>query len=97
MLFRSENQSKLLSLETVFNGLESKIDDADSNGLGLRKELDKIHKSNSKLIKKLVKSSSNSGMDVLLTIWVFELAPQIVSQTTATNNFSLSFFLCLYV
>ena len=67
-----ENQSKLLSLETVFNRLESKIDDDDSKGLGLRQELDKIHKSNSKLMKKLVKSSWNSGMEVVLTIWVFD-------------------------
>ncbi|CAL5382752.1 unnamed protein product [Camellia sinensis] len=73
-----ENQSKLRALDTVFNRLQSEIDDKDTKVLALRQELDKIHKSNSKLSKKLLNSSSNSKpssnspMEVLLTIQVFD-------------------------
>ncbi|CAL5381475.1 unnamed protein product [Camellia sinensis] len=73
-----ENQSKLRALDTVFNRLQSEIDDKDTKVLALRQELDKIHKSNSKLSKKLLNSSSNSKpssnspMEVLLTIRVFD-------------------------
>ncbi|KAL6981759.1 hypothetical protein U1Q18_023380 [Sarracenia purpurea var. burkii] len=74
-----ENQSKLRSLETVVNRLQSDIDDKDAKALVLRQELDKIHKSSSKLSNKLVssssnpkKGSSNSALEVALTIRVFD-------------------------
>ncbi|KAI8002550.1 Disease resistance protein RPM1 [Camellia lanceoleosa] len=53
-----ENQSKLQALDTIFNRLQSKIDDKDTKVLALRQELDKIHRSNSKLSKKLLNCSS---------------------------------------
>ncbi|XAR63194.1 hypothetical protein NMG60_11023045 [Bertholletia excelsa] len=73
-----ENQSKLRILETVVNQLQSDIDDKDDKVLSLRQELEKIHRSNAKLSKKLVNSnskskpSSNSAMEIVLTIKVFE-------------------------
>ncbi|XP_052191914.1 protein GRAVITROPIC IN THE LIGHT 1 [Diospyros lotus] len=73
-----ENQSKLRTLETAFNRLQSEIDEKDDRVSALRQEVDKIHVANSKLSKKLLnsapksKATSNSTMEVMLTIRVFD-------------------------
>ncbi|KAA8515913.1 hypothetical protein F0562_019092 [Nyssa sinensis] len=70
-----ENQSKLRTLETAFNRLQSDIDVKDDEVLVLRQKLDDIQKTNSKLSKWLsINSNSNpkSLTDVLLTIRVFD-------------------------
>ncbi|KAL3536989.1 hypothetical protein ACH5RR_000355 [Cinchona calisaya] len=69
-----ENQSKLRALETMVNQLISDIEFKDDKVLILRKNLDKILVFNSNLQKKLVPTNEelNKGMEVLLTIGVFE-------------------------
>ncbi|VFQ66344.1 unnamed protein product [Cuscuta campestris] len=70
-----ENQSKLRSLETMVNRLQSDIESKDDEVLILRKKLNKIQDINSSLSKKLgLRRTENScsAMDVVLTIHVFE-------------------------
>uniref|UniRef100_A0A5B6ZU41 Uncharacterized protein n=1 Tax=Davidia involucrata TaxID=16924 RepID=A0A5B6ZU41_DAVIN len=70
-----ENQSKLRTLETVVNQLQSDIDVKHDEVLVLRQKLDDIQKTNSKLSKgSSINSNSNpkSSTDVLLTIRVFD-------------------------
>ncbi|KAK3019561.1 hypothetical protein RJ639_004402 [Escallonia herrerae] len=68
-----ENQSKLRTLETMFNRLQADIDVQDGEVLGLRKKLDEIQQCNTMLSKRLAKNvKSNSATEVLLTIGVFE-------------------------
>ncbi|PSS24142.1 IRK-interacting protein [Actinidia chinensis var. chinensis] len=73
-----ENQSKLRSLETLVNRFLTVIDDKDAKVWALRQELEKTQRSNSKLSNKLVSSSSNSKvssnshMEVVFTIQVFD-------------------------
>ncbi|CAL9245611.1 unnamed protein product [Arabidopsis halleri] len=64
-----ENQSKLRALETVSNRLQAEMDAKDLQVWSLRNKLGEIQKSNSKLSKRL---SSNSSLDVLLSVRVFE-------------------------
>lgn len=64
-----ENQSKLRALETVSNRLQAEMDAKDLQVWSLRNKLGEIQKSNSKLSKRF---SSNSSMDVLLSVRVFE-------------------------
>ncbi|KAL0464630.1 UNVERIFIED_CONTAM: hypothetical protein Slati_0350600 [Sesamum latifolium] len=69
-----ENQSKLRILETVVNSLQSQIDVKDDEVRDLRKKLDKIRASSANLTRKLGLKEENMGpgMEVLLTIRVFE-------------------------
>ncbi|KAL7121117.1 hypothetical protein ACP275_02G162800 [Erythranthe tilingii] len=69
-----ENQSKLRILETVVNTLQSQMDVKDDESTDLRKKLDKIRVSNTNLCRKLGLKEGNlgSGLEVLLTIRVFE-------------------------
>ncbi|AEE80096.1 putative protein gravitropic in the light 1 [Arabidopsis thaliana] len=64
-----ENQSKLRALETVSNRLQAEMDAKDLQVWSLRNKLGEIQKSTSKLSKRL---SSNSSLDVLLSVRVFE-------------------------
>ncbi|EOA25960.1 hypothetical protein CARUB_v10019349mg [Capsella rubella] len=64
-----ENQSKLRALETVSNRLQAEMDAKDLQVWSLRNKLGEIHKSNSKLSRRL---SSNSSLDVLLSLRVYE-------------------------
>ncbi|KAG7561588.1 hypothetical protein ISN45_Aa05g029820 [Arabidopsis thaliana x Arabidopsis arenosa] len=64
-----ENQSKLRALETVSNRLQAEMDAKDLQVWSLRNKLGEIQKFTSKLSKRL---SSNSSMDVLLSVRVFE-------------------------
>lgn len=64
-----ENQSKLRALETVSNRLQAEMDAKDLQVWSLRNKLGEIQKSNSKLSKRL---SSNSSLDVLLSVRVYE-------------------------
>ncbi|KAK4414665.1 IRK-interacting protein [Sesamum alatum] len=69
-----ENQSKLRILETIVNSLQSQIDVKDDEVRDLRKKLDKIRASSANLTRKLGLKEENMGpgMEVLLTIRVFE-------------------------
>lgn len=67
-----ENQSKLRCLETVFNRLQAEIDEKGDRVVSLKQELDKMHKSNAKLSKKLVVHSSFKSKEIVLTVRVFD-------------------------
>ncbi|KAI5647446.1 hypothetical protein M9H77_33451 [Catharanthus roseus] len=69
-----ENQNKLRALETMVNQLISDIERKDDQVLCLRKKLDQTLDSNSNLVKKLgIRNDNlNKGMEVLLTVRVFE-------------------------
>ncbi|KAI8545372.1 hypothetical protein RHMOL_Rhmol07G0034700 [Rhododendron molle] len=67
-----ENQSKLRCLETVFNRLQTEIDEKGDRVFFLRQELDKIRKGNGKLSKKLSSYSGPSSREVALTVRVFD-------------------------
>lgn len=64
-----ENQNKLRALETMFNRLQSDIDEKDSRVSVMRSKLNEIQDFNSKLSKRDSKSKSNFP---LLTIRVFD-------------------------
>ncbi|KFK35269.1 hypothetical protein AALP_AA5G263300 [Arabis alpina] len=63
-----ENQSKLRALGTVSNRLQAEMDAKDLQVWSMRSKLSEIHKSNSKLAKRLSVDSS----DVLLSVRVYE-------------------------
>lgn len=69
-----ENQSKLRTLETIVNSLQSQMDVKDDQAMDLKKKLDKIRVCNADLSRKLGLKEGNMGlgMEVLLTIRVFE-------------------------
>ncbi|KAL0848522.1 hypothetical protein Bca101_021769 [Brassica carinata] len=66
-----ENQSKLRALGTVSNRLQAEMDGKDLKVWTLRNRLSEIHKSNSKLSKRLSGLESGGG-DVVLTVKVYE-------------------------
>ncbi|KAK9274154.1 hypothetical protein L1049_018968 [Liquidambar formosana] len=68
-----ENQSKLRTLGTVSNRLQSEIDIKDGEVLTLRQELDKIQKTNTTLSKRLSQNPNpSSSPEVLLSVKVFD-------------------------
>ena len=66
-----ENQSKLRTLGTFSNRLQSEIDQKDNEVLALKKKLGEIHKSNLKLSKKL-SGNFDSSCEVFLSVRVFD-------------------------
>ncbi|XP_073126338.1 protein GRAVITROPIC IN THE LIGHT 1 [Henckelia pumila] len=69
-----ENQSKLRALETMVNSLQSQIDVKDDEVKVLKKKLEKLRVLNADLSRKLglKEGKMSSGIEVLLTIRVFE-------------------------
>ncbi|KAI5345193.1 hypothetical protein L3X38_013070 [Prunus dulcis] len=66
-----ENQSKLRTLGTMSNRLQTEIDQKDNEVMALRKKLGEIQKSNLKLSKRL-SATLNSPCEVLLSVRVFD-------------------------
>ncbi|KAM1019108.1 hypothetical protein ACFX2I_040544 [Malus domestica] len=66
-----DNQSKLRTLGTMSNRLQTEIDQKDNEVTALRKKLGEIQKSNVKLSKRL-SATLNSSCDVLLSVRVFD-------------------------
>ncbi|KAA8520493.1 hypothetical protein F0562_014749 [Nyssa sinensis] len=70
-----ENQSKLRTLETVVNRLQSDIDVKDDEVLDLRRKLDTIQKANSKLSKRSLHSFTKLLIDLMKKAgWDLDLA-----------------------
>ncbi|KAG8391635.1 hypothetical protein BUALT_Bualt01G0207900 [Buddleja alternifolia] len=69
-----ENQSKLRALETVVNSLQSQLDVKADEVRAARMKLDRIRANNADLSRKLGLKEGNlgAGMEVLLTVRVFE-------------------------
>lgn len=69
----NENQHKLRALKAVFNRLQSEIDVKDDEVSSLRRRLEELQQSNSRLSNKLsFCSPGEEGTEVLLTIRVFD-------------------------
>ncbi|KAK9910844.1 hypothetical protein M0R45_034783 [Rubus argutus] len=66
-----ENQSKLRTLGTMSNRLQTEIDQKDNEVLALRKRLGEIQKSSFKLSQRL-SGTLNSSSEVLLSVRVFD-------------------------
>lgn len=85
-----EHQSKLRVLETMVNQLLSYMESKDEEVSVLRKKLDKIHDSNSRLSKKLGveedEKSNNTTTEVLCTFRVFE--SMLRDSIKSANKFS---------
>lgn len=78
-----ENQSKLRTLGTVSNRLQSELEHKHDEVLSLRRKLDGIHKGNVNLSKKLCAATTlNPRCDVLLTIRVFDSLLHDASRAT---------------
>ncbi|KAK7284281.1 hypothetical protein RJT34_19025 [Clitoria ternatea] len=77
-----ENQSKLRTLGTVSNRLQSELEHKHDEVLALRRKLDDIHKGNVNLSKKLCASALNPSCDVLLTVRVFDSLLHDASRAT---------------
>ncbi|KAJ7950896.1 IRK-interacting protein [Quillaja saponaria] len=80
-----ENQSKLRTLGTISNRLQSEIEQKDNEVSALRGKLGEIQKSNVKMSKKL-SGNSNKSSEVLLTVRVFDSVFQDACK--ATHNFT---------
>lgn len=76
-----ENQSKLRTLGTVSNRLQSELEQKHDEVSSLREKLDEINKGNMKLSKKLC-GNLNPNCDVLLTVRVFDSLLQDASRAT---------------
>ncbi|KAK7339373.1 hypothetical protein VNO77_20036 [Canavalia gladiata] len=77
-----ENQSKLRTLGTVSNRLQSELEQKHDEVFALRRKLDEIHRGNVYLSKKLCASSLDPSCDVLLTVRVFDSLLHDASRAT---------------
>ncbi|XP_050387114.1 protein GRAVITROPIC IN THE LIGHT 1 [Argentina anserina] len=67
-----ENQSKLRTLGTMSNRLQTEIDHKDNEVVALRKKLGEIQKSNFRLSQRLSSTLNASSCEVLLSVRVFD-------------------------
>ncbi|XP_061998757.1 protein GRAVITROPIC IN THE LIGHT 1 [Rosa rugosa] len=67
-----ENQSKLRTLGTMSNRLQTEIDHKDNEVVALRKKLGEIQKSNFRLSQRLSGTLNSSSCEVLLSVRVFD-------------------------
>ncbi|XP_061353545.1 protein GRAVITROPIC IN THE LIGHT 1 [Gastrolobium bilobum] len=77
-----ENQSKLRTLGTVSNRLQSELEQKHDEVAALKRKLDEIQRGNVNLSKKLCASTLNPCCDVLLTVRVFDSLLHDASRAT---------------